>query len=108
MLGGENPDGLQNCFPGHFEGNFIIGLAWINFKIDAPVKYFNPACDILEAQTLCTLIQFIELSLNDAFTIVMNTKIEVIATGILSEMDKTCIAVFDDVVHQLLDNPENQ
>jgi len=94
-------------FLNEFDRYFIIGLGHILFKEDLAVQDLQPALDILQPQAYIALIQLVEIILCDPAPVVMETDKEFVAAGILGQMNKTGITVLQDIVHQLLDHPEN-
>ena len=71
------------------------------------MQNLQPALNILKPKTYIALIQFIEVVLGDPSPIVMQPDKEFVAAGILCQMDKARIAMLQDIVHQLLDHPED-
>ena len=68
---------------------------------------FQPALDILQSKAYIALIQLVKVVLGDAPAVMVEPDKELVAAGILREVDKTGVAVFEDVVHQFLDDPED-
>ena len=67
----------------------------------------EPALDILQSQAYIALIEFGKIVLRDPPSVMVETDEEFITAGILSEVDEAGAAMLQDIVHQFLDNPED-
>ena len=99
--------GRTHFFLDQFDGDLIIGLRHILLEEDLAVKDFEPALDIFEAQADIALVQLVKVGLGNPSSIVVEADEELVAAGVLGQVDKAGIAVFQDVVDQFLDDPED-
>lgn len=97
---------LALLFFNEFYRHLVIGLGHVLLKEDLSVQHLQPALDILKTKTYIALIQFVEIILRNAATVVVQPDEELLSTGVLRQMDETGIAVLQDIVHQFLDHPE--
>lgn len=91
---------------GYFDGYLEVGLGHIFFEEDPSVQQPQPALDVLEPEPGGAFIEFFEVGLGEALAIVVDTNEEFVPTRILGKVDEAGIAVFEHVVYQFLDDPE--
>ena len=72
------------------------------------MEYPDPALYILESQSHRTFIQLVEIVLRNAAAIVVDADKEFSILVILRDMYKTGVAVFEDIIHEFLNDPEYQ
>jgi len=71
------------------------------------VEDFEAALDIFEAEAYIALVQLDKIVLSDSPPVVVEADEELASAGVLGKMDKAGVAVFEDIVDQLLDDPED-
>lgn len=89
-----------------FDRDLVIGLRHVLFEEDLAVEDLKATLDIFEAEAYVALVQLIKIGLGDTSSVMMKADEEFWPAGILGQVDKTGVAVFEDIVHQLLDYPE--
>ena len=94
-------------FLNQFYSHFIVGLGHILFEKYLAVQDFQPALDIFQSKTYIALIELIKIVLRYAPPVMVQAYEELFAAGVLGEVYKAGIAVFEDVIDQFLDDPEN-
>lgn len=67
----------------------------------------HPAGDIFEAEAHVAFVQFFKVGLDDAAAIVVDAHVKFTRIGILGKVNKAGIAVFEDIVDQLLHHAED-
>ena len=65
------------------------------------------ALDIFEAEAYIALVQLVKIVLGDSSSVVVEADEELASAGVLGQVDKARVAVFEDIVDQFLDDPEN-
>ncbi len=71
------------------------------------VEQFQPALDVFESQAPRAFIQFFKIRLCKTPAVVVQPDEKPVGIGVLGHVNKTGIAVFQYVIHQFLDNPED-
>lgn len=71
------------------------------------MKDFQSALDILEAESHIAFVEFVKVRLGYPPTVMMQADKKFITAGILCKVDKAGVTVFQDIVHEFLDNPKN-
>ena len=90
-----------------FDRYLVVGLGHVLFEEYLSVQHLQTALDIFQSETYIAFIQFVEIVLCNAATIMMQPDKELLAAGILRQVNKAGIAVFEDIVDQFLDDAEN-
>src|SRR3954469_24507118 len=90
----------------YFNRDFKICLAHVFFKLYPAMQHFQPALNIFQSEANRALIQFLKIRLSQSSSIVMEPKEAFVVIQVLGEMDEACITMFQDIVDQLLDDPE--
>lgn len=91
----------------YFNGYLIISLRHIFFKIDPSVQELEAALDVFKSEALVALVEFLEITLGDPFTVVVHPDIQFGAAQVLGNVDEAGITVFEDIVHQFLYHAED-
>ena len=99
--------GRTHFFLDQFDRDLVIGLRHVLLEKDLAVKDFEPALDIFEAEAYVALVQLVKVTLGNTSSIVVEADEEFVSAGILGQMDEAGITVFQDVVDQFLDDPED-
>ena len=92
----------------YLKRDLIICMTWIYLKENAPVQYLDTARNVFQAQPGRYMIQPVKLRLYDPMAIMMQPEITVCCICILRKVDETGITVFNDIIAQLLHDPENE
>lgn len=71
------------------------------------MQQFKTALDILQPEPHITFIQLFKIRLRNAASVMVHADIQFGAAQVLGKVDKTGVAVLEDIVHQFLDNAEN-
>ena len=79
----------------------------IFFKEDFALQHFQAALYVFESQPDITLAEFFKIGLRQPAPIVMQAYKETLTAGILGQVNEAGVAVFENVVDQFLDDPEN-
>lgn len=82
-------------------------MGGVFFKENPAMQYFKATLNIFQAQSGSAFIHPFEVGLGDAFSVVVHPYIKLISIGVLGEMDKAGVTVFEDIVDQFLDYPED-
>jgi hypothetical protein len=95
-------------YDGDVDGDLVIGLGNVLFKVNASLQDFHPALNIFKSQSEGAFIHFLEIILSDTSSIMMKPKIEPTFLHILCDVHETGVGVFEDVVDQFLHDPEDE
>ena len=68
---------------------------------------FEAALDIFEAEAYIALVQLVKIVLSDSPSVVVEADEELASAGVLGQVDKAGVAMFEDIVDQFLDDPED-
>lgn len=90
-----------------FDSDLVIGLGNIFFKIDIALYYAEAAADIFKTESHGTLVQFIKIGLHYTASVVVDAEVKLVTVYILGEVDKTCAAMFEDIIDQFLHYAED-
>lgn len=99
--------GFGHFFFYQFDGDLVIGLRQVLLEEDLTVEDFEPALDIFEAEAYIALVQLDKIVLSDSPPVVVEADEELGAAGVLGQVDKAGVAMFEDIVDQFLDDPED-
>ena len=102
LRGSDQGVGVRNL-----NGDFVIGKTGVPLKMYLAIHYPESAGDIFQSQSFRAFIQGFKIGLLQPATIVMNAQEKFPFVCILREVDETGIAVLENVVHQLLYDPEH-
>ena len=94
-------------FLNQFYRYLIVGLGHILFKKYFTMKDFQPALDVLQTKAYIAFIELVKIVLRNTSPIMMQADKELFAAGVLGEVYKAGVAVLEDIVNELLYDPEN-
>lgn len=92
---------------GELNRHFIVGETGIALKMDLSVHHAQSAGDVLQSQTFLSFVERFKIDLFQSASIVMDPQEELPIVCILRQMNEAGIAVFEDVIDQLLYHAEN-
>jgi len=72
------------------------------------LQYAHTALDVFQSKAGSTFVEFIEIVLRNSTSVVVNADIEFVVAEILGHMYKAGVTVFQDIIHQFLDNAEDE
>lgn len=94
-------------FLNQFYRYLIVGLGHILFKKYLAMEDLEPALDVFQAKSYIAFIELVEIVLCNASPVMVQAYKEFFAAGVLGEVYKAGIAVLENIVDQLLYDPEN-
>lgn len=89
-----------------FDGHLVICLGSVFFKGNVAVEQAEAALDVFEAQARGAFVELFEIGLGEAAAVVVQADEKPVAGGVLGHVDEAGITVLQDIIHQLLDDAE--